>query len=246
MRLALRRAGAGPPVLLVHGMAAERRATGAPLADGARRAGARGRLRPPRLRRQRRARALRAHDGPRAGRGRRGAGAARSTRRRPWSSAPTSARSSRSTCCAATRALLRARRARRPAGCSCSSPRRPRRWPRERLALEEALRDGGPGRAVEVYLGWQGAGAERARGARARAPGPSSPTTAGSPRCRSRAATCARCRSTVTVIDGATARSHQRAASNALAPHAAARAPRRRGSRSPRCLPFWPDGRGGA
>ncbi len=31
----------------------------------------------------------------------------------------------------------------------------------ERLALEEALRDGGPRRAVELYLGWQGAGPQR-------------------------------------------------------------------------------------
>ena len=86
----------------------------------------------------------------------------------------------------------------------------------ERLALEEALRDGGPARAVEVYLAWQGAGGERVRRAQAR-PGAFFADYGGLATLPITRRDLRAVQVAVTVVDGATARPHQRAASNALA-----------------------------
>ena len=211
-----------PAVLLVHGLAADARTLDALAAALARRR-ARDRLRPPRLRRQRRARALRRHDGRGAGRGRRGA------------------------CCGALGAgpavvagdgLRRARRA-RPA----AAPPRPRAraavlsdpplfalvpeateaLAAERGALEEALRDGRargrrsrPGSAA-------GAGRRRARPRPRRAPRllrrlRRARDLAGHPR-----ASCARSTRPAVVVTGPGTPAHVVAAADAPRRAAAAR-----------------------
>ncbi len=86
----------------------------------------------------------------------------------------------------------------------------------ERLMLEEAVREGGPGRGVEVYLGWKRASGERVARARER------PATffadygglATLPLSRRELRTL---HAPVVVLDSPTARRHQRAAGDALA-----------------------------
>lgn len=85
----------------------------------------------------------------------------------------------------------------------------------ERFALEEALREGGPRRGVELYLGWQRAAAERVARARER------PATffadygglATLPLSRRELRTL---NAPVVILDSPAARSHQRAAGDAL------------------------------
>ena len=133
---------------------------------GAGRRGARDRLRPPRLRLQRRSGALSRHDGRGAGAGRRRAAGRARRRRRRSSAATASARSSRSTSPSAT-----ARSCGRPCSptrrCSCSCPRRPSAsrpsTPSSRRRCARAGREAG----VEAWLGGRadGAALERARAA---------------------------------------------------------------------------------
>jgi pimeloyl-ACP methyl ester carboxylesterase len=86
----------------------------------------------------------------------------------------------------------------------------------ERLGLEEALRDGGPPRAVELYLGWQQAAPARVAAARERPRSffadYASLATLPLTRRELRGVTAP-----VVILDGPYARPHQRAASDALA-----------------------------
>lgn len=86
----------------------------------------------------------------------------------------------------------------------------------ERLALEDALRDGGPRRAVELYLGWHGAGPGRTALAleRARAFFADYGGLATLPVARRELRAV---RTDVVVLDGPAAQPHQRAAADALA-----------------------------
>ena len=161
MELAWSERGAGRVVLLIHDLAADARTLDG-LADALRAEARVVDLRPARLRRQRRALALRRHDGRGAGRGR-----GRGPRRRRWRPppsrpAPGSARSSRSTCCGATAAWCA------PSPCptrrsSSSSPRRRRASRPPSVACRRRSATGGPEAGVAAWLGGDADAAELAR-----------------------------------------------------------------------------------
>ena len=163
----------------------------APVAQALAARGARDRLRPPRLRRQRRSGALPRHDGRGAGAGRRRA-ARRARRRRRRSSCGDGFGALVALDLAKRhRALVRAVVALATRRCSCSCPRRPSASRPSTPSSRRRVREGGPagGRRGVARR------PRRRRGARARprrAPRPSSPTTRGWRAGRSPAASCAR------------------------------------------------------
>ena len=85
----------------------------------------------------------------------------------------------------------------------------------ERLALEEALRDGGPPRAVELYLSWQAAGEERRRRA-LDAPGAFFADYGGLATLPISRRELRAVEVEVAILDGPAARAHNTAASDAL------------------------------
>jgi pimeloyl-ACP methyl ester carboxylesterase len=86
----------------------------------------------------------------------------------------------------------------------------------ERLALEEALREGGPARAVELYLGWHQAGPARVSAARER-PRSFFADYAGLATLPVTRRELRDVTAPVVVLDGPAPRPHQRSASDALA-----------------------------
>lgn len=86
----------------------------------------------------------------------------------------------------------------------------------ERLALEGALREGGPRRGVELYLGWQRGAAERVARARER-PGTFFADYAGLATLPLGRRDLRTLEAPVVILDSPAARSHQRAAGDALA-----------------------------
>jgi pimeloyl-ACP methyl ester carboxylesterase len=85
----------------------------------------------------------------------------------------------------------------------------------ERLALEEALRDGGPPRAVELYLSWQDAGQERRQRA-LDAPGAFFADYGGLATLPISRRELRAVEVEVAILDGPAARAHNTAASDAL------------------------------